>query len=545
MDTQQNNQTLIALLTRFISVGFILIVCILGALVLKQVSLLSDFESLSQDNVSQERTSALMRHYFKVQVQEWKNTLLRGDDDGNRNKYWGRFQTREGEIQALGKELQEGLKSNPEALAKLNEFLNSHKHMAQKYREGFQAYVDSNYNHKAGDKAVKGIDRAPTKSLDELIEIIGKQTAEKEQAIISSSESALTILLPLTLLATLATILGLVWFLRKNIAGPLSFLLKEIDSFSKGDFSAHIKVEGTGEVLALNQGLSNMQGNMRNIMGQLANDAALLRDTSSKFNENVNKVTGQFSDVQSRAELVATATKQMSHASQEISQSAQGAADASSSADESAQEGIQVMTQTIDSINRLAHDVEEVTNTMNQLEDSTTSIGSVLDVIKGIAEQTNLLALNAAIEAARAGEQGRGFAVVADEVRTLAQRTQESTEEIQTIIETVQSGASKAVIAMRKGREQTQDCVKLAESAGVSIHSITDAVESIKGMNTQIAAAAEEQNAVSDDISSNIQSVASLSHDTQASIEQNAGLANQLDEMANSLNKITEQFKLQ
>ena len=544
MDTPRGQQTLIKQLTQITSAGFAIVVILLGGLALQQNSLLGDFETLYKDNVTQERDSALMRHHFKVQVQEWKNVLLRGHDDGNRDKYWGKFQKREQAIQELGKNLKVTLKDNPEALTKLNEFLDSHDVMARKYREGYNAFVNSGYNHKEGDRAVKGIDRTPTKSLDQLIEIINQQTTDAAGNIIGASKESVTVLSPLAFLVTLASIFGLVWFLRKNIAEPLGFLLKQLGAFSSGDFSGSIELKGKGEILALNQGLSSMQKNMRSIMQQLTQASNTLKSTSSQFNQNVESVTQQFSDVQSRADLVATATHQMSSASHEISQSAQGAADASSSADDSAQEGIRVMTQTIDSINQLAHDVEEVTTTMNQLEEATTSIGSVLDVIKGIAEQTNLLALNAAIEAARAGEQGRGFAVVADEVRTLAQRTQESTEEIQTIIETVQSGASNAVNAMRKGRDQTQDCVHLAENAGVSIHSITDAVESIKGMNTQIAAAAEEQNAVSDDISLNIQNVANLSMDTQKNIEQNRELAKEMDSMASSLTEITARFKL-
>ena len=204
----------------------------------------------------------------------------------------------------------------------------------------------------------------------------------------------------------------------------------------------------------------------------------------------------------------------------------------------------QSLTTLVGEIQHITQLLGNFANTVAGLKENSDNIRSILKMVEEFSDQTNLLALNAAIEAARAGEQGRGFAVVADEVRTLAQRTQESTEEIHRIIETVQSGASSAVTAMRKGRDQTNDCVRLAESAGVSIHEITDAVESIKSMNTQIAAAAEEQTAVSEDISQNITDVATLSSDTQHTIQQNSKLANDLDKMAHSLKEITAQFRV-
>jgi methyl-accepting chemotaxis protein len=182
---------------------------------------------------------------------------------------------------------------------------------------------------------------------------------------------------------------------------------------------------------------------------------------------------------------------------QEVARNATEAAKAASHSDEEAQNGQAVVDRTINAIDALASEVDRAANVIHRLEQDSDKIGTVLDVIKGIAEQTNLLALNAAIEAARAGEQGRGFAVVADEVRTLASRTQQSTAEIQQMIERLQAGAQEAVSVMEDSRSRASDSVSSAQSAGQSLESITRSVASITDMNTQIASAADEQSALS------------------------------------------------
>lgn len=544
MTQDVGNQTLLKLLSRLIAGGIGALVLVLGGLILHQNGLLTAYENVFSQDVRDELQVQELRHEFKVQVQEWKNVLLRGHVAKDRDKYWGRFQEHQEAIQSTGRELLNDYADHPERKQLLKAFVTSHAKIFSRYQVGYEAYVNSNFDPRVADQLVRGIDQAPTDALTELIALMKNQVKEEINVLEDAADKDTYVFTPLAVLGAALIVLGLFWFLRSNITNPLTNLLAAIADFSHGDFTRQVDVMGKGEVLALNQSLKEMQSNMRKIISQLKDNTGVLKNTSDTFSGNVTLVTQQFDDVQHRADMVATATQEMSAASQEISRNAQNAADASNEADNSAKEGIKVMTQTIDSINRLSHEVEGVTQMMNQLEESTNSIGSVLDVIKGIAEQTNLLALNAAIEAARAGEQGRGFAVVADEVRTLAQRTQESTEEIHRIIDTVQSGASSAVGAMRSSRDQTRDCVNLAESAGVSIHQITDAVESIKSMNTQIAAAAEEQTTVSEDISQNITSVASLSSDTQRTIQENAKLARDLDAMANSLRDITAQFRV-
>jgi len=203
-----------------------------------------------------------------------------------------------------------------------------------------------------------------------------------------------------------------------------------------------------------------------------------------------------------------------------------------------------VMERTVESIASLSEEVSNVAGSMDQLEKDTASVGAVLDVIKGIAEQTNLLALNAAIEAARAGEQGRGFAVVADEVRALARRTQESTAEIQHIIETVQSGAANAASAMRKGKEQSANTVEMAAETGKSIREISDAMSRIRDMVNHIATAAEEQSYATEEINRNIVNVATLVQSSHESAQHAGGIARELDVTSEKIRGQVQRFKV-
>lgn len=223
---------------------------------------------------------------------------------------------------------------------------------------------------------------------------------------------------------------------------------------------------------------------------------------------------------------VATAMNEMSATVHEVARNATEAAEAAQQADAETRTGKSVVSQAIEAIDLLASEVESAAQVIHKLEQDSDEIGAVLDVIRGIAEQTNLLALNAAIEAARAGEQGRGFAVVADEVRTLAQRTQQSTQEIQNMIERLQSGSQDAVKAMEQGKNRAQAGVTQAAEAGTSLETIAAAVSTISDMNTQIATAAEEQSVVAEEINLNINSISDMSDKMSASKSGDANTEN-------------------
>ncbi|WP_371921719.1 MULTISPECIES: methyl-accepting chemotaxis protein [Pseudomonas] len=244
----------------------------------------------------------------------------------------------------------------------------------------------------------------------------------------------------------------------------------------------------------------------------------------------------------SRTDQVATAMHEMSATAQEVARHAADAARAADDADSSAQQGERVMQATIQSITGMRGEIDSTAEVIRRLENDSGRISKVLEVIRGIAEQTNLLALNAAIEAARAGEQGRGFAVVADEVRTLAQRTAESTAEIHQIIDTVQTGAVNAVRAIESGQSRSEQSVTQVTEAGAMLQRITGAVEAIRDMNRQIATAAEEQTSVAEDISRNLTEITAIAVTNDENVQRTEAASGRLHELSGELSEVTRRF---
>ncbi|MBU2039333.1 MAG: methyl-accepting chemotaxis protein, partial [Gammaproteobacteria bacterium] len=278
-----------------------------------------------------------------------------------------------------------------------------------------------------------------------------------------------------------------------------------------------------GEVVATTRPLSGV-----------SSDLGSLTSETSQITEQQNRATEEVSFVVD--EMVASVKN--------VSVNASSAAQAAREADQAAKEGRTIVNDTVKSINALAGEVERASEVIRKLEADTANVGSILDVIKGIAEQTNLLALNAAIEAARAGEQGRGFAVVADEVRTLASRTQDSTQEIQAVIEELQSAARSAVEVMSSSKERAQTSVSQAAKTDESLQAITSKVESITAMNSQIASATDRQEQAAHSIKDNVVGIKDTSATAMASMQKVAAASRSLTEIAQTLQRITGQFKV-
>ncbi len=311
-----------------------------------------------------------------------------------------------------------------------------------------------------------------------------------------------------------------------------------------GDLTRRLPVTNQDEVSqlcgAVNQFIAQLQEMVGKIVGEveeLAQQVDVLRQAGSDMTSH--------SDTQ-RMETtqVAAAMNQMTATVQEVAHHAGSAAEAALKADDESRNGRVIVDDTKQAIDALAQEIEHASEVINTVESDSENIGGVLDVIRGIAEQTNLLALNAAIEAARAGEQGRGFAVVADEVRTLASRTQTSTEEIHAMIERLQTGTGKAVNVMHKSKEKARETVVKADEAGDALGNIAAAVGTINEMNTQIATAAEEQGSVAEEINRNVDAINNISELTAESAQRTATTGDRLSQVADELRGLAGAFRI-
>jgi len=339
---------------------------------------------------------------------------------------------------------------------------------------------------------------------------------------------------------------GVILFLvARMILSSVKTLNQSVNNIEKNsDLTQRIECNSKDELGELSLSFNLMLDKFQASINSVSDTSQQLAESAQGMAQVTSETATSVQTQRHELDMVATAMNEMTATVVEVAKNANDAADAAVETDNQSKEGLNVVTNTVDMIVGLAAEIESAAEVILDLEKDSNQIGSILDVIKGIAEQTNLLALNAAIEAARAGEQGRGFAVVADEVRTLASRTQASTEEIQKMIEKLQGGAKVAVNVMSDSRKYADDSVSNAKSAGEALQMITQSIGKITDMNTQIATAAEEQSAVSEEINANIVNINHAAEEAAQGANATSSESERLAEMAKQLELLVQQFKI-
>ncbi|MDE1312393.1 methyl-accepting chemotaxis protein [Vibrio aestuarianus] len=335
-------------------------------------------------------------------------------------------------------------------------------------------------------------------------------------------------------------------FLANSIANPIKQIAQRFTDLGKGDgdLSQRIEVKGNDEIAQLSTGFNGFIEKIHQSMKEVASTSSALQSAAESVSEKSNRTHNNSQEQRDQTIQVVAAINQMGATISEIASNAATAAETANQASGNTDEGRAVVNKAKDAISRLAADIENTGKVVEQLASTTQDIGSILDVIRDISDQTNLLALNAAIEAARAGEQGRGFAVVADEVRNLASRTASSTDEIQKMINQLQNDAKDAVTAMASGKVVTQEGVSASDEAVNVLVNISDRIHDISDRNTQVATATEEQSTVVHTINQNIEEINSINEVTTSTAEELAEASQELRDLSGRLDKMVGSFKL-
>ncbi|MDF3935130.1 methyl-accepting chemotaxis protein [Pseudomonas citronellolis] len=334
------------------------------------------------------------------------------------------------------------------------------------------------------------------------------------------------------------------WIITRQIVLPLRQSLLAAERIADGDLSQQLKVDRRDELGQLQASMQRMSQSLRELISHIHDGVTQIASAAEELSAVTEQTSAGVNNQKSETDQVATAMNEMAATVLEVARNAEEASEAASSADREAGAGAKAVNEAVGQMDRLAAEVGRSNEAVQQLKRESEKIGSVLDVIKAVAEQTNLLALNAAIEAARAGEAGRGFAVVADEVRGLAQRTQQSTEEIEELITGLHTGTQQAVQRMESSRALTDSTLDLARRAGERLDSITRTVSGIQSMNQQIAAAAEQQSAVAEEINRSVMSVRDISEQTAAASEETAASSIELARLGTELQGLVARFRL-
>lgn len=451
---------------------------------------------------------------FKTQVQEWKNTLLRGKDDAQRAKYWKAFQDGEHKVADEVASLVKALPAGQERQV-LEQFAQAHAQMGQDYRKGFERFEAAGFDSTAGDNAVKGKDRAPSELLVKVRkQIVAKTENNIAQAAASSERATSLSLLAMVLGVGAAIVAGVV--VSRSIVRPIDHAVKVAQAVASGDLRTRIDVTSNDETGQMLDALKTMNTSLAGIVAKVRSGT-----------ETISVASGEIAqgnlDLSSRTEQQASALEETAASMEELTSTVKQNAENTREAKQLAANACHIALKGGDV-------VERAVGTMASITESSKQIADIIGVIEGIAFQTNILALNAAVEAARAGEQGRGFAVVASEVRNLAQRSATAAKEIKTLI-----GASS---------ERVEAGSTLVNEAGATMTEIVASVQRVMQVMTEISASTSEQGAGIDQVNHAVAEMDSAVQQNAALVEETAAAAQALSEQTIALNEVVSVFKL-
>jgi methyl-accepting chemotaxis protein len=517
---------------------------ILGIFALTQMSKIREAgDEVARNNVpSIQSLDRLTEISIRLRVLSYR--LLINREPEIQEKTFALFTSRNKQI-SDAQAVYEKLISSPEERAAYNDYvrlLGDYRQLEERIKSASRAGKIDELSKLLNEDSLANSDQMNV-ALGKLVEINGSELKATNDAAADQYGSAFNLVVGMLIVATLLTML-FAWLLTRSITQPIAAALDAAETIAEGNLTRPIKVDGTDEAGRLLLAMQKMQEKLRDTLMRISGSATQLASAAEELNAVTDEGARGLAQQNNEIEQAATAVNEMTSAVEEVARNAVSTSEASKNATASAGDGRDLVMETVNAIERMSGDVQSTADLIGNLAEESRDIGKVLDVIRGLADQTNLLALNAAIEAARAGEAGRGFAVVADEVRALAHRTQQSTSEIERMIGSIQGGTEKAVSSMRHSTERAESTLNIAKGAGLALDTINTAVVEINERNLVIASAAEEQAQVAREVDRNLVNIRDLSAQSSDGAAQTSAASGELTRLAVDLNSMVSRFSL-
>jgi methyl-accepting chemotaxis protein len=520
------------------AIGIVLVslVIVSGMSFFTQRYLLSEYENVANKDGAQMQSSMNAQNELGLSVRAYKNYVVRGDE-----KYIQEFRDDVKRVKD-GIEIFQKLAIGEEEKAAFNNAnasVAAYEHVIDPLVEARKKTRDVQYL----DNMMKDADKEIRQSLEDMSNL-AETNYDSRKVNIDTNAGRLNILQVVIMVVAIIVGLILSTLIIKSILKSIIAAKAAAESAATGDLSHELAITSNDEVGDLIKSYNTMMANLRRIAGEINTATSALASSSDELSATADDMNKGTQELSSQTDQVVTAMTEVSQTIMDMAKNASHAADASKGASETAAKGKGIVNTTAEDMIGIAKTVQEAAGTIEELGRSSAQIGEIVSVINGIADQTNLLALNAAIEAARAGEQGRGFAVVADEVRKLAERTGQATKDIAQRIEAIQTAAGESVDAMKRGSDEVDKGVALAKDASESLDSIVTTSSSAMDMVQRIAAATEQQSAASEEVTQNMENISNITKQSSASTEQIKVSATELARLAAGLKEMTAWFKV-
>lgn len=476
-----------------------------------------------------------IENHFKIQVQEWKNVLLRGKDPEKLDKYWKGFEKEEAEIASEASGL---ILVLPAGKAKelVAAFLVEHKQLGEGYRKGLAAFKASAGDASVGDKAVAGIDRAPTQILNNAVEEIAKQTAEAGSAADKGAQSSVVSALVIVIVALAGGLIMFSVLTQRNIINPAVTLVGELERLASGSLSAPVSVNVSGEVGRLARGIEFLRLQLLQLISNVKQSSSAVYIGTTELHGASGEIMESVDRANSTAASLALSMEEMLNSIEQVASNAGNVAAQATQAQDNVLFSREVVQKLLDDVRGIESDLMATSSAVAEFVQNARNISGLTQHVKEIADQTNLLALNAAIEAARAGEQGRGFAVVADEVRKLAEKSAQSANEIDSVTQKLEAGTVIVEQTLEKGNVRLSASVAKSSDVSAALDQAIEGVRSATQSVEQITSAIQEQR-------STISSVASQSEELAQLAEKNSAAVSQIKSNTNQMNVVAAQLQ--